>query len=867
MELCVDINSSLTKMVAPSISQEISDTVLDYLNINGGIVSLKNPDLVLTNRHFLQICKEKDKFNLTWPNLSVFFTSLFKYPISRVMLIKCLQKSKDFIAKLNRAKNFDLTKYFLSSALSFIGAFPDVVDLSPSDACSTPTSIHNSEIVPNQITVFVSSDLNLQIANDDFLCSVTPNSVVYTSLGNDSENFLLDAQVNEVNLPVSSLDKKLPILSDDLIYQIKKYKQRINHLKLQNRQINKRCNEYKKKYQAILSKYNVRNVNKREVRKDCRINQLLQKNIRLEKEIDLARKRSQSDRQKAWYFKKKIENTVLKTSDETNDSILMESLNYFENLSEELKERVDFFEKNVIDVFEGGRYNDEIRSVYYDLLSKNVSVNNVESVIRTVLQKMAGISCGTLPKKSLAAEFFSEMNLLSKAQVREAILNSTHNFLHTDGTKYNFREIGSFQVTTSSGSYTFGIEDMFSGEAQSYFGELKNLLTDMSQIFSPEKEKYEDDLRKLIFSFKSLMTDRTIVNSSFFKQFKHWREAILPFVVENYDRLPLNEKLKISQMHHVFCGLHVIHNLGIYAEKAIIEWEKVVEQEGSIHGGFINSENSRTFDILSELSKLTSYRHGDQWNGKADEWRAFLRKKFSKSFMVSFLHHRFNIIFLLGGATYFHKDHLKEFVFNLDGSNFLHESIRHDIDNIIFQVSTRALGNFNKLISGPLFCIIEEEGHIFSLNTVWSQMFNYFVCCSSDASIMLSGSTFFDVKYLTKDELFDCLFSNCNDPLLDALTQECLEVICCSCSVMIQSQLRDQLPGGKYHNPDVDVLEETQNCPRTNVVSERDFASYDRMLKMKPNMTTVAAAGVIMYVICLVIWRGVCAPTILYMYI
>ncbi|XP_065674538.1 uncharacterized protein LOC136091239 [Hydra vulgaris] len=134
MELCVDINNSLIKMVAPSISQEISDTVLDYLNINGGIVSLKNPDLVLTNHHFLQICLEKDKFNLTWPNLSVFFTSLFKYPISRVMLTKCLQKSKDFIAKLNRAKNFDLTKYFLSSALSFIGAFPDVVGLSPSDA-------------------------------------------------------------------------------------------------------------------------------------------------------------------------------------------------------------------------------------------------------------------------------------------------------------------------------------------------------------------------------------------------------------------------------------------------------------------------------------------------------------------------------------------------------------------------------------------------------------------------------------------------------------------------------------------------------------------------------------------------------------
>ena len=92
------------------------------------------------------------------------------------------------------------------------------------------------------------------------------------------------------------------------------------------------------------------------------------------------------------------------------------------------------------------------------------------------------------------------------------MLNSTNNVLHTDGTKYNFSEVAGFQVTTSSGSYTFGIEDMFSGQAQSYSGKLKNLLTDMSQIISPEKENYDDDL---IFLFKFLITNYTIVNLSF----------------------------------------------------------------------------------------------------------------------------------------------------------------------------------------------------------------------------------------------------------------------------------------------------------------------------------------------------------------
>ena len=64
---------------------------------------------------------------------------------------------------------------------------------------------------------------------------------------------------------------------------------------------------------------------------------------------------------------------------------------------------------------------------------------------------------------------------------------------------------------------------------------------------------------------------------------------------------------------------------------------------------------------------------------------------------------------------------------------------------------------------------------------------------------------------------------------------------------MIQSQLRDQFPGGKYFSPNERVLEETENCPCTNVVSDRDFAQYDRRLSMKPNMTTLAAAGSIMF--------------------
>ena len=268
-------------------------------------------------------------------------------------------------------------------------------------------------------------------------------------------------------------------------------------------------------------------------------------------------------------------------------------------------------------------------------------------------------------------------------------------------------------------------------------------------------------------------------------------------------------------------------------------------KESYVHGGFKTSPNTRTHSLLDELSKLTGYKHGDQRNGKADEWKAFLQNLGFKSEMVSFLHHRFNILFVLGGATYFHREHLKTFVNQLDSSNFLHQSIKIDIYDTVLLSACRALEH--KLVTGSLFRMIEEDGHIFALNSIWENLYNYLIKSGKDASEMLENKTFFEDRFISKDLIFEELFLVSDDPLFETLTQECLEIIYCTCAIMIQSQLKDQLPGGKYYNPDNRVLEETQNCPRTNIVSERDFAQYDRRMHMKPNMTTLAAAGSIMF--------------------
>ena len=116
--------------------------------------------------------------------------------------------------------------------------------------------------------------------------------------------------------------------------------------------------------------------------------------------------------------------------------------------------------------------------------------------------------------------------------------------------------------------------------------------------------------------------------------------------------------------------------------------------------------------------QIYAYAHGDQCSGQALNWTAYLKEQNRATQLISFLHHRFNIYFALGGEVHYHRNDLKNFLERLDSSNFLQQSINADIDNKVHTAGFRALGIVNKLITGPLFRLVEEEGHIFALNTV-----------------------------------------------------------------------------------------------------------------------------------------------------
>lgn len=323
-----------------------------------------------------------------------------------------------------------------------------------------------------------------------------------------------------------------------------------------------------------LSHYFPRNVNKREKRKDDAISKSKEENTileeinedlalrveRLEQKLVAANHRYENERKKVYCYKDKADKASKSKEEELKD--LKENVSSLENENEKLKEEVEnVLGKTFVQTFKDRKYTKEIRMVYYELLSMNLSVRNCEKVIRAVLEKLTNIEVDRLPTKSVASRLMVESRILAQMQVADAMIEGQHNVLHMDGTNYNFEEKGSFQVVTPSGSYTMSVEDMLSGEAECYLDTFRNVLHEMASLLV-EPEEVEVKVAHLVASIKSLMTDRVVTNKSFCDQLKQWRENVLPLAIENYANLPDSEKSKIATINHVFCGLHVIHNLG-----------------------------------------------------------------------------------------------------------------------------------------------------------------------------------------------------------------------------------------------------------------------------------------------------------------
>ena len=121
---------------------------------------------------------------------------------------------------------------------------------------------------------------------------------------------------------------------------------------------------------------------------------------------------------------------------------------------------------------------------------------------------------------------------------------------------------------------------------------------------------------------------------------------------------------------------------------------------------------------------------------------------------------------------------------------------------------------------------------------------------SHDASALLKEDAIFDehLAPVNRDKRYEAFFEQHTDEF-DAITKQLLEILCAHFLIVLERQVADQLPGGEQsqRQETTEAREAAANVPKTNIVSERDFAQLDLQLRIKPSARMVTHEALIMW--------------------
>ena len=514
---------------------------------------------------------------------------------------------------------------------------------------------------------------------------------------------------------------------------------------------------------------------------------------------------------------------------------------------------------DTIKTFANGKYEDFVRMTIMELLSMNVSVNKVNDVIMTVLKHFTGKVPEKLPSKGLRSQMLIEARHLADIQVGEAMLQNLDlttvlgNTLHGEGTTKYHRHYQNFQVTTSDGeTLSAGLLEIGSQTADSLLNTWKEKVSEIASALSGKhagQEKIDEITLKLLASVKNTMSDHCATNGAFNALLEDLRKEVLPKVVESWDQLSSSEREKLSEMSNFFCKVHPLISFAEAANKALLRFENAILDGKSKHALPISGESGSVRLIRTACAAFQ--KRGNQVAGMTPYFNAYLNEldPLIKIELEQFEGNRFNIIFHNAGGVYYHRDHMLYFIQDAAPTvNRLLLAVAEDVQNKVFLAGVRALGLIGKFITGPYFKIVGETERIPDLNDHLSKLQIALQQLSENASPLLEGLPVFDeeIVHLHKSCVFDSLLQT-SDHEFDVLTQQATELICSAMLLVLENQCEDQLPGGKYWQPDENFKTQAASVPTSNIVSERDFAVFDVLLKTRPNATTVAVEALIMW--------------------
>ncbi|CAC5379937.1 unnamed protein product [Mytilus coruscus] len=170
---------------------------------------------------------------------------------------------------------------------------------------------------------------------------------------------------------------------------------------------------------------------------------------------------------------------------------IVENLKNQNQLNSEMQ-KMKIEEMKNLETQSGGKYKGEVRLLYYDLLTKGVSANTIQSVVRTVLENMTEYDTTKLklPSRSTAQRMVSEAGELVKIITAYELSKEKTMLCHqSDGTTKNLIHWGAHAVKLLPNDdpnnpkfFTLTVSPVSSGKADDTVKQLQDQLEEFSGL-------------------------------------------------------------------------------------------------------------------------------------------------------------------------------------------------------------------------------------------------------------------------------------------------------------------------------------------------------------------------------------------------
>jgi hypothetical protein len=535
--------------------------------------------------------------------------------------------------------------------------------------------------------------------------------------------------------------------------------------------------------------------------------------------------------------------TIDRLKSELNDS--QQTIDYFHDLLQDNKD-INIFDE------QSRAYTPEYRNLVMNVSGYNVATENINSVINESL-KLVGKRLAQTPTRKTIDNIVTEKVVVSNIQVGRELEKKERTTLYSDETRKFGKTYNSYFISDQNKNvYMLGLREMNNKAASTTLDTFKEILSDISDLCDENLENNKlSSGYHILCNIRDFMSDRAKTNIAFTQLLIDYRKDIMPDVIDGWNDFTEEQKNACSKINNFFCGLHLLVNFAECASPALKEFDALYKDQGEsdvigeLENEFQADERDEIFLSKFDGQVLTllrfcakSFARGvDEKSGCFSDFSSYCRDKNEKNNFISFRGNRFNIIFLMGEIVYYHKNHVIDFLKNVHGANnFLQKAtLALSLSNVVI-AQCKVLGLVSKLITGPLWRLLEQNKHVLDMNAHYETLLNFLDSNSKDANSFINCETFpFDQTLVHKDKFYECL--KMQNEIIDSIAVQVAQTLFIAFHKLLKVAMKDQLPGGLYYVPNPDLVEDTLSVIPHNKLPERAFGMLDFMVRHRPNAT------------------------------